>query len=123
MKLYLIAFTMAIFSFLIPASSLGLPVAPDVGPDQGCLFAQAVLDEIDKEELRIAFEAPSATQARKVILIVQLKTGDNLRKNTKAWQRENCIRTAPPPPPAPPVHPRQDHHPAAGLPPPLPRKG
>lgn len=113
MKLALLAYTMAIFCCLIPASSLATgTLEDDPGPENGCVFAQHVLDEIDKEEVRIRFERERANQALRVVLTVQLVSGENLRRSTNDWIRQHCIKPQLLPPRH---HPRPDHRPEAGL--------
>lgn len=67
------------------------PAPTEIGPEDGCKFAQLVLNEIEKERTRILFEMNSATGPRKVVLVVQELSGDNLRRSTQEWTRKNCI--------------------------------
>lgn len=85
----LIAFTlMLIFT---PFTIHGLPASPEVTPENGCVFADAVLQEIENEEARLYVDIERSTMPRKVVLTVQVRSGDSLRKATHKWKSENCL--------------------------------
>jgi len=90
MRGLLIAATFVLLS-LLPRSTIGLPSMPEPTPENGCMFAEAVLKEIAEEEARIHRELEQSTLARKVVLTVQIKSGENLRKETKLWEARHCI--------------------------------
>jgi len=82
-----------ILCLLVPTISGSVPTLPEPTPENGCVFADAVLDEITKEETRIYGEIAGASLARRVVLTVQAKSGENLRKATKDWKDEHCVRS------------------------------
>lgn len=83
--------TYALILTLVPATTLGLPTTPEVTPENGCVFADAVLKEITDEELRLYIDMERASMARKVVLTVQVKSGENLRKATRTWKSQHCL--------------------------------
>lgn len=68
---------------------------PEVTPQSGCEFAALVLKEVDRENTRIVAEFERAILARRVVLVVQQKSGSNLRENTLSWMRQNCPLSSP----------------------------
>lgn len=74
-----------------PATTLGLPTTPEPTPQNGCVFADAVLKEIAAEEARIYVEVQTVSMARKVVLTLQVKSGENLRKATHTWKSQHCL--------------------------------
>ena len=77
---------------LMPATTGSVPSTPEPTPENGCVFADAVLKEIADEETRLYIELERASMARKVVLTVQVKSGENLRKSTQSWKNEHCIK-------------------------------
>jgi len=77
---------------LLPSWTGSVPTTPEVGPENGCLFADSVLKEIRDEETRIRTGLNRVTLARKVVLVVQIKSGENLRRATNNWKYQHCAR-------------------------------
>lgn len=68
-----------------------------VTAQNGCDFAALVLTEVAMENARIVKMLDDATDARKVVLVVQQKSGSNLREATLTWMRQNCGKLSSPP--------------------------
>lgn len=80
---------------LVPATTQGLPGEPEPTPKNGCVFADAVLKEIADEETRLYIELERSSQAKKVVLMVQIRSGENLRRVTHSWKDDHCVKIIP----------------------------
>lgn len=79
------------FALLMPRPTAGLPTdEPDLSHTNGCVFGHQVFESAGVELQRLETIRITAAKPDLVVLIVEIKSLENLRKSTIDWLRENC---------------------------------